>query len=86
MKKMAIEKIVSINFRILLSVNNVTASEIAEVTGMSKTTLTSIYKGNFSMINTNTLKRIADYIGVDELVFFQPINPVYLSDKQDELL
>lgn len=58
------------NFRILLAKKRKKVSDVHEATGISKTTLTSLYYERTKNPETETLLKIADYLGVtlDELL------------------
>lgn len=58
------------NFRVLLAKKRKKVSEIHEVTGISKSTLTSLYYERTKNPETETLLKIANYLGVtiDELL------------------
>lgn len=58
------------NFRVILAKQRKKTSDVAEATGISKTTLTSLYYERTKNPKTETLLKIADYLGVtlDELL------------------
>ncbi|MFS9238816.1 helix-turn-helix transcriptional regulator [Streptococcus australis] len=58
------------NFRILLAKKRKKVSDIHEVTGISKSTLTSLYYERTKKPEIETLLKIANYLGVtiDELL------------------
>lgn len=58
------------NFRILLAKKRKKVSDIHEVTGISKSTLTSLYYERTKNPEIETLLKIANYLGVtiDELL------------------
>lgn len=58
------------NLRVLLAKKRKKVSEIHEVTGISKSTLTSLYYERTKNPETETLLKIANYLGVtiDELL------------------
>ena len=58
------------NFRVLLAKRRKKVSDVYEATRISKTTLTSLYYERTKNPETETLIRIADYLGVtiDELL------------------
>lgn len=58
------------NFRVILAKQRKKTSEVAEATGISKTTLTSLYYERAENPELKTLLKIADYLGVtlDELL------------------
>lgn len=58
------------NFRVILAKQRKKTSDVAEATGISKTTLTSLYYERDVNSTTKTLLKIADYLGVtlDELL------------------
>lgn len=58
------------NFRILLAKKRKKVSDIHEVTGISKSTLTSLYYERAKNPEIETLLKIANYLGVtiDELL------------------
>lgn len=58
------------NFRILLAKKRKKVSDIHEVTGISKSTLTSLYYERTKKPEIETLIKIANYLGVtiDELL------------------
>ena len=58
------------NFRVLLAKRRKKVSDVYEATRISKTTLTSLYYERTENPETETLIKIADYLGVtiDELL------------------
>ena len=58
------------NFRVLLAKQRKKVSDIHEATGISKTTLTSLYYERTKNPETETLLKVANYLGVtiDELL------------------
>lgn len=58
------------NFRVLLAKRRKKVSDVYEATRISKTTLTSLYYERTKNPETETLIKIADYLGVtiDELL------------------
>ena len=58
------------NFRVLLAKQRKKVSDVYEATRISKTTLTSLYYERTKNPETETLIKIADYLGVtiDELL------------------
>ena len=58
------------NLRVILAKQRKKVSDVAKATGISKTTLTSLYYERTKNPETATLLKIADYLGVtiDELL------------------
>ncbi|ETI83948.1 helix-turn-helix domain-containing protein [Streptococcus anginosus] len=58
------------NLRVILAKQRKKVSDVAKATGISKTTLTSLYYERTKNPETATLLKVADYLGVtiDELL------------------
>ena len=58
------------NMRVLLAKRREKVSDVAKMTGISKSTLTALYYERAKSPTIDTLQRVADYLGVtiDELL------------------
>ena len=58
------------NMRVLLAKRREKVSDVAKMTGLSKSTLTALYYERATSPTIDTLQRVADYLGVtiDELL------------------
>lgn len=61
---MSLSEIIGENLRVIMAIRCRSITGIYNETGISRTTITSMRKGEFKMIQTNSLSKLAQCLGV----------------------